>query len=179
MAFNPEGVVLPISAAILEDLPGYRAALEDYSSTTLPGIDWEATVNGNVTVSNDTAYLYRYFDATRQAEYLVDRVERTIRFSMPAELAYLHRFDDAKRRLAQVVDMPDRLSSLFIQLLRPNRGATFHPQARRVLSRSGRRGARGLGGGRPGERHRRLALSVRRPANAPGTALVLSDFGQP
>lgn len=122
MGFNPDGVVLPISAAIMEDLLGYRTALEDYSVPTLPFIDWEATPKGNVEVTNDTAYLYRYFDATRQAEYLLDRVERTIRFALPAELDYLHRFDDAKRRLAMLTDMPDRLASLFIQFCSQNNG---------------------------------------------------------
>ncbi|MDE2442323.1 MAG: Fic family protein, partial [Betaproteobacteria bacterium] len=120
--FNPDGVVLPMSAAILEDLPGYRAALEDYSVTALPLIEWESTVDGNVRVLNDTAYLYRYFDATRQAEYLVDRLERTVRYSLPAELDYLERFDDAKRRLNDRIDMPDRLASLFIQFCAQNGG---------------------------------------------------------
>lgn len=122
MSFNPEGVVLPVSAAILEDLPGYRAALEDYSTPTLAAIEWEPTPQGNVRVQNDTAYLYAYFDATRQAEYLLDRLERTIRYELPAELDYLHRFDDAKRRLAQVIDLPDRLASLFIQFCVQNGG---------------------------------------------------------
>src|SRR3954468_14736207 len=122
MGFNPPGVVLPVSAAILEDMLGYRNALEDYSAPTLPHIDWEPTPRGNVHVTNDTAYLYRYFDATRQAEYLVDRIERTIRFVLPAELAYIHRFDDAKRRMAEIVDMPDRLASLFIQFCAQNQG---------------------------------------------------------
>lgn len=120
--FNPDGVVLPVSAAILEDLPGYRAALEDYSVATLPFIDWETTPDHNVQVVNDTAYLYRYFDATRQAEYLVDRLERTVRYSLPAELDYLQRFDEAKRRLAEQIDLPDRLASLFIQFCAQNAG---------------------------------------------------------
>lgn len=120
--FNPEGVILPISAAILEDLVGYRAALEDYSVPTLPYIEWESTSQGNVRVINETAYLYRYFDATRQAEYLTDRIERTVRFDLPAELAYLHKFDDAKKRLTELVDMPDRLASLFIQFCAQNEG---------------------------------------------------------
>ncbi|WP_326523168.1 Fic family protein [Sphingomonas sp.] len=120
--FNPAGVVLPVSAAILEDLPGYRVALEDYSSVALPHIEWMPTDDGNVRVLNDTAYLYRYFDATRQAEYLIDRIERTIRFSLPAELDYLQRFDEAKRRLADAIDLPDRLASLFIQFCAQNDG---------------------------------------------------------
>ena len=120
--FNPEGVVLPVSAAILEDLPGYRAALEDYSVPALPFIEWEPTPDGNVRVANDTADLYRYFDATRQAEYLADCIERTVRFALPAELQFLHRFDDAKRRIAELADMPDRLASLFIQFCIQNDG---------------------------------------------------------
>jgi hypothetical protein len=115
-------VVLPVSAAILEDMQGYRGALEDYSTPTLPFIEWEPTEKGNLRVTNETAYLYRYFDATRQAEYLVDRIEHTIRFSLPTELQYLHRFDDAKRRVAALVDLPDRLASLFIQFCAQNGG---------------------------------------------------------
>lgn len=120
--FNPEGVILPVSAAILEDLPGYRAALEDYSTAVLPHIEWEATFDGNVRVLNETSYLYCYFDATRQAEYLVDRLERTVRYSLPAELDYLERFDEAKRRLNDRMDLPDRLASLFIQFCAQNGG---------------------------------------------------------
>ena len=123
LGFNPPGVVLPVSAAILEDLQGYRSALEDYSAPTLDAIEWEPTEDGNVNVLNETGYLYRHFDATRQAEYLVDRVERTIHYSLPAELEYLGRFDDAKRRLAQVIDLPDRLASLFIQFCAQNGGS--------------------------------------------------------
>ncbi len=73
-------------------------------------------------VTNDTSYLYSYFDATRQAEYLVDRIERTVRFSLPMEVTYLRRFDNAKRRLSAIVDMPDRLVSLFIQFCTQNEG---------------------------------------------------------
>ena len=120
--FNPPGVVLPISAAILDDLAGYRATLEDYSRPTLAAIEWDTTPDGNVEVTNDTAYLYSYFDATRQAEYLADRIEHTIQFAVPAELLYLHRFDDAKRRVAAVADMPDRLATLLIQFCIQNGG---------------------------------------------------------
>lgn len=120
--FNPPGIVLPVSAAMLEDLAGYRAVLEDYSLPTLESIEWQPTTRGNVEVLNDTAYLYRYFDATRQAEYLTDCIERTVRFALPNELDYLHRFDDAKRRVADVADLPDRLASLLIQFCVQNQG---------------------------------------------------------
>lgn len=122
LGFNPDGVVLPVSAAILDDLVGYRAALEDFSIPALGGIEWEPTERGNIRVLNDTAYIYRYFDATRHAEYLLDRIEATIHHALPEELAYLHRFDDAKRRIADIIDLSDRLSSLFIQFCVQNQG---------------------------------------------------------
>lgn len=57
-----------------------------------------------------------------RSEYLLDQIERTIRFSLPAELEYLRRFDDAKRRLSLEADLPDRLASLFIQFCAQNQG---------------------------------------------------------
>ncbi len=122
MNFNPRGVILPVSAAILEDLVGYRNALEAYSRHTLSGIDWKSTEKGNVEVLNDTSYLYRYFDATRQSEYLLDRIERTVKYSLPAELTYIQRFDDAKKLISEKIDLPDRLSSLLIQFCAQNGG---------------------------------------------------------
>ena len=83
---------------------------------------WPPTPDGNVHVTNDTADLYRYYDATRQAEYLADCIECTVRIALPAGLQFLHRFDDAKRRIAELADMPDRLVSLFIQLCVQNGG---------------------------------------------------------
>ena len=120
--FNPPGVILPVSAAIREDLLGYRAALEDYSLATLKFIDWVSTEQGNVTVTNETDYLYRYFDATRQAEYLVDRIDRTVRFSLPAELEFLQKFDTLKQVISAEIDLPDRIMSLFIQFCAQNAG---------------------------------------------------------
>jgi len=38
--------------------------LEAYSKRLLPFIEWEATPEGNVNVTSDTADFYRFFDAT-------------------------------------------------------------------------------------------------------------------
>ena len=68
--FNPPGVVFPVSATILDRIDEYRKVLESYSQRVLPLIKWKPTKDGNVEVLNDTADLYRYFDATPQAEFL-------------------------------------------------------------------------------------------------------------
>src|SRR4029077_3841055 len=80
--FTPKGVVFPVSAVILERIDEYREGLEVYSRPRLPHIEWRATKDGNVEVLNDTIDLYRYFDATRQAEFLFDCVAQTIEHSL-------------------------------------------------------------------------------------------------
>jgi len=67
-----------VSVAIYRRIAEYRAVLESYSAPLLPLIEWEPTGNGNLRVLNDTADFYRYFDATRHAEFLYACVEHVI-----------------------------------------------------------------------------------------------------
>ena len=68
--FGPPEVVLPVSAAILRQMPLYDQTLEAFSKPIMAAIDWEFTPESEIIVENDTSSLYRYFDATMQAEYL-------------------------------------------------------------------------------------------------------------
>jgi hypothetical protein len=121
-AFNPPGVVFPVSKAILDRIADYRVALEDYSSRLLPAIEWEPTENGNVRVLNDTGDFYRFFDATAQTEFLYGCVQQTVEHDLPDEAAFLRRYDAFRSDLGQIVDMPDRLSDLLFRFLNQNGG---------------------------------------------------------
>lgn len=120
--FSPEGLVLPVSAAILERIGTYRAALEDYSKRVLPAVNWEPTEQGNVRVRNDTADFYRFFDATRQAEFLYECVRQTIEQDLPRETEFLRKHDAFRAELNWLVDMPARLVDLLFRFLRQNGG---------------------------------------------------------
>lgn len=112
-AYNPPGLVFPVSAAILRRLDEYRAVLESYSRPLLPEIEWRRTANGNVEVLNDTASFYRFFDATAHAEFLYSCVEQTIVEDLPAEVAFLEAFDRFSLGVQEIVDMPaDRIELL-------------------------------------------------------------------
>jgi hypothetical protein len=50
---------------------------------------------GAVEVLNDTADLYRYFDATAVVEYLYERVIETVRTDLKEELSFLAVYDRA------------------------------------------------------------------------------------
>jgi hypothetical protein len=120
--FNPAGLVFPVSAAILERIDEYRAALQDYSQRMLPVIDWKPTADGNVTVMNDTADFYRFFDATPHAEFLYACVKKTIEEDLPRETEFLARHDHFVARIAEMVDMPDRTLDLLFRFLHQNGG---------------------------------------------------------
>jgi Fic family protein len=120
--FNPPGVVFPISATILDRIEEYRVVLEDYSRRLLPLIEWEATVEGNVLVHNETADFYRFFDATPQAEFLYDCVRKTIEKDLPRETDFLARYDQFRSKIEAIVDMPERTLDLLFRFLRQNGG---------------------------------------------------------
>jgi hypothetical protein len=121
-AFGPEGVVLPVSAAIVRDMRGYDEALETFSRPLARLIDWRWTPEREIVVDQETAHLYRYFDATALAEYLYDRVADSIERDLRQELGFIATFDRALAATREIVDMPDRRASLFIRLCLQNGG---------------------------------------------------------
>lgn len=120
--FSPPGLVFPVSSAILDRIDSYRTVLESYSRRLLPLVRWQPTDRGNVTVLNDTADFYRYFDATPHAEFLFECVARTIDVDLPAETAFLRIYDVFKFKVQQMIDMPNRLLDLLFRFLRQNEG---------------------------------------------------------
>ena len=123
---NPLGVTFPVSAAILDRIREYRTTLEDYSKRLLPVVDWKPTELGNVTVLNDTADFYRFFDATAHAEFLYGCVRHTIEHDLPEETTYLQQYDAFNTGVNLIVDMPERLSNLLFRFLRQNGGKLSH-----------------------------------------------------
>jgi Fic family protein len=127
--FSPPGIIFPVSAVFLEHIHHYKQALEHYSQPRLLLTEWETTPSLNVRVLNETRDLFRFFDATRQAEFLADSVVETIRKTLPHEIDYLRRYDQAKQRVEAFVEMPDATFDLMMGFLRQNKGR-FSQRAR-------------------------------------------------
>ncbi len=121
-AYNPPGLVFPISSAIERRIGDYKAVLESRSAEILPLIDWRPTGDGNIEILNDTADYYRYFDATAHAEFLYDCVAQTVEDDLPEEVAFLEAYDRFARLVQRVVDMPDRKVELLRAFLSQNAG---------------------------------------------------------
>jgi hypothetical protein len=122
LKFAPQGLLFPVSAAMLRDPKAYDAALNAFSGKIMPKIEYDMDEQQQLTVLNKTDRLYRYYDATAQAEYLYEAVAETIRKDLREEIEFLEVFDKAMIATQKIVDMPDARASLLVRLILQNHG---------------------------------------------------------
>jgi Fic family protein len=122
MKFAQQGIIFPVSASILNHIDDYRIVLASYSRPLLDFIEWRTTESNNVAVLNETIDYYRYFDATKQSEFLFDCVNDTIVNVIPNEINYLQKYDAMKKYLDDIFQMPDKTVALLIRFLEQNNG---------------------------------------------------------
>ncbi len=120
--FTQQGVIFPVSASILDHIDDYRSVLESYSHSLLDYIKWKETPDHNVEVLNETIDLYRYYDATKQAEFLYDCTADTINRIIPEEVNYLIQYDEFKKYINNNFEMPDKLVATLVRFLQQNNG---------------------------------------------------------
>jgi Fic/DOC family len=120
--FSHQGMIFPVSASILDKIDEYRKVLEQYSEPLLEFIEWDETEDHNIEVTNVTIDFYKYFDATKQAEFLYDCVEDTITNIIPSEITYLKNYDEFKQFLDNEFEMPDNTVALLVRFLEQNDG---------------------------------------------------------
>jgi len=122
MNFTPQGIIFPVSAAILERIDDYRNVLESFSHPLLDFIEWKKTPDNNIEVLNSTIDFYRYFDATLMAEFLFECVDFTITKVIPQEVDYIQKFDAMKIWLDNEFQMPDKTIALLVRFLEQGNG---------------------------------------------------------
>ncbi len=120
--FSQQGLIFPVSASILNHIEDYQKILESYSIPLLDFIEWEETPDHNVEVINTTIDYYKYFDATKQAEFLYDCVKDTIKNIIPEEVSYLTKYEEFKSYTDNIYEMPDSKVALLVRFLEQNDG---------------------------------------------------------
>ena len=120
--FHPDGIVFPISHAMLNRVKEYQQVLHTYSSSILPFIEWAVTPDYNIKVLNDTADYYRYFDATEYAIFLYACVQDTINYELPQETAHIAAYDRYRTHLQEIGEISEHTVQLLYQFLRQNNG---------------------------------------------------------
>ncbi len=119
-----KGLIIPVSARMINQMRNYDAALEIYSKPLMKRIRYLTSANGEVSVSNmaDVESYFRYPDLTYQCVYLSQIIREAVTLDMSEELLFLERFDELKRTIQNQIDMPDRDLNQLIIFLHQNNG---------------------------------------------------------
>jgi len=118
----PQGLMFPVSAAILKNPAEYDRSLESFSRPLLKQIEYSLDNNGKMSINGETGHFYKYIDMTPQAEALAEFVKLTIEIELVEELNFLANYDKARLGIQEIIDMPDNLIDLFIKLSLQNKG---------------------------------------------------------
>jgi hypothetical protein len=122
--FLPSGMIIPVSAHMVNNLKHYNDALEAYSDPLMHIIRYTKNKEQKLTVLNaaEVEGYYRFPDLTVQTEYLCNVIEASISHD-------LQNYDEAKELMKQRIDMPDKMIDLFIRFTHQNNG--IFPKRRR------------------------------------------------
>ncbi len=127
----PHGLIIPVSAHMLNHIGEYDQILETYSKPLMQFIKYEKKETEEIIVTNlDEAETYfRYPDLTDHCIYLARTIHATLKEDMPEELIFIQRYDEVKKELQRIVDMPDKELNRMIMFLHQDRGV--FPKRRR------------------------------------------------
>lgn len=127
----PKGLIIPVSAHMLNNIRDYDAILERYSRPLLQLIKYSKNQDGGIEVLNpyEVEAYFRFPDLTEQVIYLAETIHATLKEDMPEELLFIQRYDEVKHAIQDIVDMPDRNINLMILFLHQNKG--IFPKRRR------------------------------------------------
>lgn len=119
-----QGLVIPISAHMLQHMSEYDMILESYSKPLMQRVKFSVLENGELKIDNsgEVGSYYRYPDLTSQSEYLAKAIFSTIQEDLFEELYFLKRYDELKKEIQQVIDMPDKKLNNIIIYLHQNKG---------------------------------------------------------
>ena len=121
----PRGMIIPVSAHMVNHKKEYDMALEVYSKPLMRRIRYELNQQDHsLRVTNPEAVesYFRYPDLTSQCIYLATTIQETIKEDIYPEMEFLVKYDEAKTAIQEIVDMPDRYIDLLIKLLHQNKG---------------------------------------------------------
>lgn len=127
----PQGLIIPVSAHMLNNIRDYDAALEKYSKPLMQQIRYDKKADGEIEITNlkEVDGYFRYPDLTDQSIYLAQVIHATLKQDMPEELVFIQRYDEVKKELQRIVDMPDKDINMMIVFLHQNKG--IFPKRRR------------------------------------------------
>lgn len=120
--FVTNGIILPVSAVILNRPREYDYALKSFSKPLMERVEYTLDDRQRMTATNDMVDFYRYIDCTELTRITIDFIRETIETEVPGELRYLTVYNDIRAKMRDIIELPDRIAGLFVTLVRKNSG---------------------------------------------------------
>ncbi len=122
--FVDDGIILPVSSVMLNDIDGYLDVLNAFSKPIRSMWNYERIdpqVPPRIT-GHPGANPYRFFDADTECRYLSQSIVHSVSDSLPKEIDFLEKFDRSMERLNREIDLPQKDMALLIRLVIDNGG---------------------------------------------------------
>jgi Fic family protein len=119
-----KGMIIPVSAHMVDHIKDYDSALEAYSLPLMSRIKYEMKNDNTMVVTNarEVEGYFRYPDLTGQVIYLAKTIRSTITEDIYQEMDFLVKYEEVKTAIQEIVDMPGRNIDMMIKFLHQNRG---------------------------------------------------------
>jgi hypothetical protein len=117
-----DNLIIPVSAAILQNMSQYDEVLESVSNPILDNCDFDLNNNGEIIIHNDIHYFYRFPDFTPHVDFLYKMMSAAITKDLLPEIILLYIHDMVKIMINDNYDLPDKQLGLLTNILLMNDG---------------------------------------------------------
>jgi hypothetical protein len=118
---GPE-TVIPVSAVIEQNIPGYIAVLTAFSRQVTALWNYRRGDPEPIFLSEPGSRSYRFFNADREVAFLHDMIKQAVQEEIPREIAWLQGYDLAFSTLNDELDLPQKDLSALIRMIQSNNG---------------------------------------------------------
>lgn len=116
------GTVVPVSAVIEQNIPGYHALLTSFSRPVTALWNYRRSDADPIILRAPGSRSYRFFAADREVAFLHTVIKQAVQEEIPRELAWLQGYDMAFSTLNGEFDLPQKELSALIRMIQSNRG---------------------------------------------------------
>lgn len=129
-----DDLIIPVSAAILNNTKQYDEVLEKISRPIMAMIDFDLIEKDNsIVINNSLPHLYRYPDYTEHVIFLYDMMSNSLNVDLVQEIIFILKFDHIKKGINDQYDIENKELDLLVTLLLQNDGKP----SRKVVKRYG------------------------------------------
>ncbi|MDR1052208.1 MAG: Fic family protein [Deltaproteobacteria bacterium] len=118
----PEGVIYPVSAAMLNNFSLYEHCMDVFSKPLTDLIDYDIDDRVRLNATGETTGFDNYIDMTVQTEALFHFVKPAVESELAGELEFQEKYKQTRAAVLNIRAMPDRLVEIFIRARLQNDG---------------------------------------------------------